>query len=174
MVKHYYKEMRSPVGRLKLISNTKNLVAVLWQGCEPKWVDKRERKEGETHPVLKKTQTQLNEYFAGKRITFDIPLESYGTVFQKKVWKTLRKIPYGKKWSYLDIAQKIGSEKACRAVGGAIGKNPISIIVPCHRVIGKNGTLTGFAGGLKAKKFLLELERGGGEPKKLRLTPSFF
>lgn len=108
--------------------------------------------------LIKNTYEQLLEYLQGKRTSFDIPIKLNGTEFQKKVWKALLEIPYGKTCSYEDIAKKIGNKNACRAVGGANNKNPIMIIVPCHRVVGKNGSLVGYAGGLDVKRKLLELE----------------
>ena len=110
-------------------------------------------------PVIKETYKQLSEYFAKKRKTFDIPLKLEGTEFQKAVWHALMKIPYGKTVSYLDIARAAGNPKAARAVGMANNKNKIPIVIPCHRVIGTNGSLTGYAGGLEIKKKLLELEK---------------
>ncbi|WP_166242645.1 methylated-DNA--[protein]-cysteine S-methyltransferase [Paenibacillus turpanensis] len=104
---------------------------------------------------------ELREYIAGERISFTAPLDLRGTAFQRKVWEQLREIPYGATCSYADIALAIGSPKAVRAVGGANGRNPVPIIVPCHRVIGKNGTLTGYSGGLHFKERLLKLEREG-------------
>ena len=109
--------------------------------------------------VLDEALKQMNEYFSGKRKTFDLPLYFEGTEFQKSVWNELRKIPYGITVSYKDIAEGINNEKAVRAVGNANNKNKIMIIVPCHRVIGKNGKLVGFAGGLDKKEFLLEHEK---------------
>ena len=113
--------------------------------------------------MLKSAVKQLGAYFSGKTRTFDISLRPVGTDFQERVWKALRSIKYGKTVSYGDIAKKIGNPKAVRAVGSAIGKNPLSIIVPCHRVIGSNGKLTGFAGGLKTKEYLLNLESRPGK-----------
>ncbi len=104
---------------------------------------------------------QLSEYFTNKRQVFELPLEQNGTAFQNQVWQALLTIPYGQVASYADIAQRINNPKAVRAVGAANGKNPISIIVPCHRVIGANGTLTGYAGGLERKQWLLQHESGG-------------
>ena len=112
----------------------------------------------ETSPILELAKMQLNEYFAGNRKTFDIPLHLVGTDFQKKVWNALLDIPYGETRSYKEIAQSIGSPNSVRAVAGAIGANGISIFIPCHRVIGSNHSLTGFAGGLVAKRILLEIE----------------
>ena len=102
---------------------------------------------------------QLNEYFAGKRKIFDLPVDSKGTAFQKAVWRELQKIPYGETRSYEDIAVAIGNKKAVRAIGQANGRNPIMIVVPCHRVIRKNGDISGFACGVEAKRYLLNLER---------------
>ena len=110
------------------------------------------------HPILLETERQLSEYFAGKRIRFTVPLEPRGSEFQKRVWSALKEIPFGKTRSYLDLAKTIGLPKASRAVGAANGKNPLSIIFPCHRVVGANGALTGFAGGLETKAMLLTLE----------------
>jgi methylated-DNA-[protein]-cysteine S-methyltransferase len=107
---------------------------------------------------LLETERQLGEYFAGTRTRFDLPLEARGSEFEKKVWRALEKIPYGKTRSYLDLAKAIGSPKACRAVGAANGRNPLPIVVPCHRVIGADGKLTGFAGGIEKKAKLLDHE----------------
>jgi methylated-DNA-[protein]-cysteine S-methyltransferase len=108
--------------------------------------------------------TQLREYFAGTRREFDLPLAPSGTEFQRSVWNVLRAIPYGRTWSYLDVANAIGKPSACRAVGAANGANPLPIVVPCHRVIGANGSLTGFGGGIDVKKRLLALEGGAALP----------
>ena len=110
-------------------------------------------------PLIKKTYSQLKEYFAGNRKSFDIPISANGTEFQIKVWKELQKIPYGKTATYKEIAENIGNKNASRAVGMANNKNPIAIIIPCHRVIGTKGDLTGYAGGIKLKKYLLDLEK---------------
>jgi methylated-DNA-[protein]-cysteine S-methyltransferase len=118
--------------------------------------------ENETHPVLLVTERELKEYFEGKRTAFSVTLDPAGTEFQNKVWRALSEIPFGETRSYAEIAKRIGSAKAVRAVGAANGRNPISIIVPCHRVIGASGRLTGFAGGLDIKEQLLTLESGTG------------
>lgn len=152
-------EMASPVGTLKLVANETALVAVLWENENPKRVRLAELVEQADHPVLLETQKQLTEYFAGKRQQFDVPLDFEGTEFQKKVWQALLSIPFGETRSYRDIAEQIGNVKAVRAVGAANGKNPISIIAPCHRVIGMNGKLVGFAGGLGNKDILLKIEQ---------------
>jgi methylated-DNA-[protein]-cysteine S-methyltransferase len=112
------------------------------------------------HIVLSQTVIQLEEYFAGLRNEFDLPLAAAGTDFQTQVWHALTTIPYGETWSYQELANAIGNPKAVRAVGLANGKNPISIVVPCHRVIGKSGKLTGYAGGVERKQRLLALEKG--------------
>ena len=109
--------------------------------------------------LIKKTAGQLDEYFKGKRKIFDLPLSLHGTGFQKAVWKKLQKIPFGRTRSYKDIAVMIGNPKASRAVGMAANRNPVSIIVPCHRMLGSNGSLTGYAGGLHIKEYLLNLEK---------------
>ena len=151
-------EMPSPVGVLKLVATDTALVAVLWENEDPKRVRLAELIENTQHPILLETQKQLNEYFAGQRQKFDVPLDFEGTEFQQKVWQALLTIPFGETRSYKDIAEQIGNVKAVRAVGAANGKNPISIIAPCHRVVGANGKLVGFAGGLENKDVLLKLE----------------
>lgn len=151
----YYQQMTCPFGTVHLYASEHHLKALLfkpWQAVEPNELNHS------TNSVLEKTKAQLREYFAGQRQTFDIPLGSNGTDFQKTVWQTLLKIPFGETWNYGELATAIGNKNASRAVGAANGKNPISIIVPCHRVIGANGTLTGYAGGLKAKEWLLKHE----------------
>jgi methylated-DNA-[protein]-cysteine S-methyltransferase len=151
--------MDSPVGRLRLIANEKAMVAVLWENEQPKRIQLAELVVEPEHPVLLQVRQQLEEYFEGNRQRFDIPLDFAGTEFQKLVWTELLKIPYGQTRSYGQIAQAIGRPKAMRAVGAANGRNPISIIAPCHRVIGASGALTGFAGGLDNKTILLNLEK---------------
>lgn len=153
-----YCYMASPVGQLKLVANEQALVAILWDNENPKRVRLAELIEDVSHPILLNTQQQLSEYFLGQRKVFDIPIDFEGTDFQKKVWRALLTIPYGETRSYKQIAQQLGNEKAVRAVGAANGKNPISIIAPCHRVIGAGGALVGFAGGLDKKEILLRLE----------------
>lgn len=125
--------------------------------------------------VLNKTINELNEYFAGERRTFDIPLRLVGTAFQTRVWNALLAIPYDARYTYLYIAKKIGKPKAVRAVAQAIGANGISILVPCHRIIGSDSSLTGYAGGVKAKQWLLDLERkfNGNYPQVQHRTAIF-
>jgi methylated-DNA-[protein]-cysteine S-methyltransferase len=150
--------MTSPVGRLKLIASARGLAAILWENDDPKRVRLAPLVEDENHPVLLKAERQLNDYFAGKLKKFSLRFDLAGTEFQKKVWQALATIPFGETRSYGEIARQIGRPKAVRAVGAANGRNPIFIIVPCHRVIGSNGKLTGFAGGLETKAFLLKTE----------------
>lgn len=157
-MKYFYKEMDSPVGRLKLIGSEKGLAAVLWEDDNPNRIRVREYVEDNSYPVLLEAESQLKAYFEGKRHSFSLTLDPVGTEFQKKVWQILSTIPYGETITYGDIARQLGDIKTVRAVGAANGKNPISIIVPCHRVIGASGDLTGFAGGLEAKAYLLSLE----------------
>lgn len=121
--------------------------------------DIEENAEGKETVLLKEAIKQLNEYFEGKRSVFDLPLAPEGTEFQNKVWNALREIPFGETKSYGEIARIIGNEKASRAVGMANNKNPIMIVIPCHRVIGANGKLVGYAGGLEVKEMLLNLEK---------------
>lgn len=154
----FCKEMESPVGNLKLVASSDALVAVLWERERPNRVKLDIMNLDPRHPVLIEAERQLTEYFSGVRTEFDLPLEPHGSEFQKKVWQALRRIPFGETRSYLELAKAVGSVKAVRAVGAANGKNPLSIVVPCHRVIGTNGSLAGFAGGLEAKAKLLALE----------------
>lgn len=154
-----FMEMASPVGQLKLVATETALVAVLWENENPNRVRLAELIENVQHPILLETQKQLNEYFEGQRQVFDLPLDFEGTEFQQKVWQALLTIPFGETRSYKQIAEQIGNVKAVRAVGAANGKNPISIITPCHRVVGANGKLVGFAGGLENKVILLKIEK---------------
>lgn len=154
----FFMEIDSPVGVLKLVANDISLIAVLWENETPNRVRLAELIENKQHPILLETQKQLSEYFEGQRKIFDLPLNFEGTEFQQKVWQALLTIPFGETRSYKDIAEQIGNVKAVRAVGAANGKNPISIIAPCHRVVGANGKLVGFAGGLENKDVLLKLE----------------
>jgi methylated-DNA-[protein]-cysteine S-methyltransferase len=155
---HVYKMMPSPVGQLKLVASDTGLAAILWENDDPKRVRLNIMGEDPRHPILVETERQLREYFAGKRQRFSVKMEFAGTAFQRRVWQALLAIPFGETRSYGDIARELGNPGAVRAVGAANGRNPISIIAPCHRVIGATGKLTGFAGGLEAKARLLALE----------------
>ena len=156
---YFFKEVLTPVGELKVVVSDKGLVAILWENDNPKRIRFSSPLEKKAHPILEQVEAQLHAYFAKQIDAFSLPLDFAGTEFQKKVWEALLTIPYGQTRSYQQIAVMIGHPKAVRAVGAANGKNPISIVVPCHRVIGANGKLTGFAGGLSVKKYLLDIER---------------
>jgi methylated-DNA-[protein]-cysteine S-methyltransferase len=151
-MKIYTTYYASPLGKLKIQCSDEHLKAVVF--CEGKDADS----ESDNHLLLQKSTTQLDEYFTGKRKEFDLPLQQYGTGFQQKVWDLLCQIPFGKTISYHQLAAQYGDLKAIRAVASANGKNNLAIIVPCHRVIGSNQSLTGYAGGLWRKKWLLEHE----------------
>lgn len=150
---------KSPVGRLTLVASDQGLRAILWPNDDPRRVPGVADAKKGSNSVIESTTQQLDEYFAGTRHDFDVPLDAVGTEFQQSVWQVLRSIPYGETMSYGEQATFLGDPNKARAVGTANGRNPISIVVPCHRVIGANGSLTGFAGGMKAKKFLLDLEK---------------
>lgn len=156
-----YKRMPSPVGQLTLVARDGKLSAVLWEKERANRVRLGELYEVNDSPVLLEVERQLKEYFAGTRNQFELELDFAGTDFQKQVWQALLTIPFGETRSYSQIALQIGNPKAVRAVGAANGRNPISIIAPCHRVIGASGGLTGFAAGLEAKQYLLALEGVG-------------
>jgi methylated-DNA-[protein]-cysteine S-methyltransferase len=168
------KFVESPVGRLKLVASENGLASISWEksnlGGSARLGD-AVKEDGE--PILVEAERQLNEYFEGKRQSFSIPLDMRGTEFQKSVWEALLGIPFGETRSYGQIAKQIGRPKAMRAVGAANGSNPIPIVVPCHRVIGSSGELTGFGGGLETKARLLEIEGAhgsGGDGKRRRVA----
>ena len=153
-----YKVIDSPVGRLTLVATDDGLAAILWENDRPGRVRLNLAAEDDAHPVLVEAGRQLAEYFAGRRTAFTLTLDVAGTPFQRSVWNALLTIPFGETRSYREIARQIGRPGAVRAVGAANGRNPVSIVAPCHRVIGSAGQLTGFAGGLDVKARLLELE----------------
>ena len=140
------------IGTIKISENDRKIIGLGFSDLK-----KENEIEKETNSI-RKTYLQLKEYLSGKRKSFDIEIEMMGTEFQKKVWKELLNIPYGETRSYKDVATAIGNKKACRAVGNANNKNPIAIIVPCHRVVGSNGGMTGYAGGIDIKEKLLKIE----------------
>jgi methylated-DNA-[protein]-cysteine S-methyltransferase len=156
--KNFFTEFSSPIGTLELRGTETALTGVFMDGHR----HEAPRAEGAVRDAepLREARQQLEEYFAGERRAFSLTLEPAGTEFQQRVWQALRAIPYGGTISYGELASRIGSPRAVRAVGLANGRNPISIIVPCHRVIGADGSLTGYGGGLERKRFLLALERG--------------
>lgn len=153
----YLHRMHSPVGPLTLLSDGDHLTGLLL----PSHYDAAPVDAHEDAGPFATVIDQLQAYFAGKRRAFDAPLQPVGTPFQRRVWTALLDIPYGRTASYRDIAERIGSPTATRAVGMANGRNPIAIIIPCHRVIGANGSLTGYGGGLQCKRQLLDLEAYG-------------
>jgi methylated-DNA-[protein]-cysteine S-methyltransferase len=155
------KFMESPVGRLKLVASERGLVAILWENDGPRRVVLGELWDDDRQPILVETERQLKEYFTGKRREFSLPLDMNGTPFQKSVWEALLAIPFGETRSYGQLARQLGRPSAMRAVGAANGRNPLSIVVPCHRVIGSSGKLIGFAGGLETKAQLLKMESEG-------------
>ena len=153
-----YKHMSSPVGRLTLVATDHGLAAILWEHDRPGRVRLDVGAEVNDHPVLVETERQLEEYFAGRRTLFALKLDATGTAFQRQVWNALLTIPFGETRSYGQIARQIGNPSAVRAVGAANGRNPLSIVIPCHRIVGSTGALTGFAGGLDVKAHLLAFE----------------
>ena len=155
-----YKVVNSPVGKLTLVATDDGLSAILWENDRPSRVRLNVVGEDDRHPVLVEAERQLAEYFAGRRQRFTLSFDVNGTPFQRRVWNALLTIPFGETRSYKEIAHQIGSPAAVRAVGAANGRNPLSIVAPCHRVIGSTGKLTGFAGGLEVKARLLALEAG--------------
>lgn len=149
--------MKSPIGNLELKEKQGRLVEVVFCGKRKRQIHK-DFKNGPLSPTLQKAKEQLEEYFTGQRKKFNLPLQIMGTDFQEKVWQQLKKVGYGESQSYSELAKGVGAPKAMRAVGSACGKNPLPIIVPCHRILSKSGTLGGFSGGLEVKAWLLEHE----------------
>jgi len=141
----------SPLGLIEFKASDKGIVYVIFCGGEKQAIERSE--------ITERCKQQLSEYFSGHRTAFDLPLDAHGTDFQKLVWQCLSKIPFGESVTYLHIAKMVNKPKGSQAVGGANGRNPISIIVPCHRVIGSNGSLTGYAGGIERKLWLLNHEK---------------
>jgi len=161
-----FDDVASPVGRLRLIASHEALVSVWFEhgrdaARKSLWMTRRQS------PILDRARLQLEEYFAGRRQHFELPLDPRGTEFQRRVWQRLLKIPYGETTTYGALARELGDPGASRAVGLANGSNPLPIVIPCHRVIGADGSLTGFGGGLAIKSALLELEHGATQPRLL-------
>lgn len=163
-LQYAYKDMDSPLGGLRLIATASGLAAVLWEGADYQRAKIPAAQRNDQHPVLLMAEQQLKEYFAKTRTIFELPLDLKGTGFQLRVWEALLDIPFGTTRTYGALARALGDRKAVRAVGGALNKNPVAIIVPCHRVIGASGQLVGFAGGLHNKALLLELENNKRMP----------
>ena len=151
--------MTSPVGELTLVGSDAGLRAVLWPVERDGRVTFSENVEPGEHGVLAQAENQIIEYLAGDRTSFDVPLDLVGTDFQIDVWNALNEIPFGETQSYGELAEHLNKPGAARAVGAATGRNPVSIIIPCHRLVGSSGKLTGFAGGIDAKKWLLQHEQ---------------
>ncbi|PAB61074.1 methylated-DNA--[protein]-cysteine S-methyltransferase [Anaeromicrobium sediminis] len=151
MIKEYYSYYESELGTVEIITSDDSVLSIMFV--------EEKKEETEKPEILKEALVQIKEYFEGNRKEFHLKIDFVGTDFQKKVWNELLNIPYGQVVSYKDIAVRIGNEKAVRAVGTTNGKNKISIVVPCHRVIGSNGKLTGYAGGVHRKDWLLNHEK---------------
>lgn len=149
---------KSPIGNIKIFENDNGICQISFGNIQNKNIDSFITTNISDTIYILDTIKQLDEYFKGQRFKFDIKLNPIGTKFQQRVWKSLCNIQYGETQSYEDIAISIGNPKGCRAVGMANNKNPIAIVIPCHRVIGKNGSLTGYAGGVEIKKYLLDME----------------
>ena len=149
----FYYFYKTPIGRLQIFADSEYITRISF--FEKKMQGAIEKET----PLIKKMYLELEEYFAGKRKSFDVPVKPHGTSFQQSTWDALLKIPYGETRSYKQIAEMIGKPAACRAVGMANNRNPIPVVIPCHRVVGANGDLTGYAGGLEVKRKLLGLEK---------------
>jgi len=149
----------TPIGTVRLTADEKGLTGIVLPGeSSSTWQEEKDRTDIR-HPLLKAAADQIREYFAGHRRVFELPLSLSGTPFQLRVWDIIRRIPYGETMSYRRIAGMLGNPNKARAVGGAAHANPLPLVIPCHRVVGSDGSLTGFAGGLELKKLLLDLER---------------
>lgn len=157
-MKRFAARSECPLGPVFLVSKGSGLAGLYFEGQRHSPRDAAEWSWEAELPVFAETLRQLAEYFAGKRQSFELPLEPEGTPFQRDVWRELEAIPHGATLTYSELAQRVGRPKAARAVGAAVGRNPLSILIPCHRVVGQNGSLTGYAGGLDRKSALLELE----------------
>lgn len=154
------KQLDSPIGRLRLIATDQGLSHLLFdQQAGDDMGSDGDPAEADNHPVLAAATAQLEEYFAGRRQEFDIPLDLTGTEFQRAAWSALASVPFGETRSYRQQAEAIGRPKAVRAIGAANGKNPVPIVLPCHRIVGSDGSLTGYGGGLPIKEFLLSHEQ---------------
>jgi methylated-DNA-[protein]-cysteine S-methyltransferase len=156
-----YNTIKTPMGGLMLVANASELIGLYFIGCDHVPAGQSQWRPDARHPILRQAKEQLREYFAGERIEFSLPLRFAGTDFQERVWRQIALIPYGKTLSYADLARKAGKPRAIRAAGTNTGRNPLSIVIPCHRVVGKNGGVGGYAGGLERKRHLLELENPG-------------
>ena len=176
---NHHSIIQSPIGELMLVADTSALTGLYFVGCGHIPAASNRWTPDATHPVLRDATSQLQEYFAGRRKTFSLPLRLAGTDFQQKIWRQIASIPYGETISYSALAKQAGAPEAIRAAGTTTGRNPIGIIIPCHRVVGKNGSMCGFAGGLERKRYLLELENSDAKllssatPRMLRADPKY-
>ena len=154
-----YSILKTPPGDLILVANQKGLIGIYFEGCAHVPAARSSWVLDPHHAVLEQAREQLEDYLKGTRTSFSVPLHFAGTDFQQRVWREIARIPFGQTITYSDLAERVGAPEAIRAAGTATGKNPLGIIIPCHRVVGKNGSLRGYAGGLKMKRHLLELEQ---------------
>ena len=152
-----YDQFDTPQGTMLITATGKGLAGVYFKG-QKHFPKKRDWERDARHPVLRQAKRELKEYFAGRRQRFDVALDPQGTVFQRSIWKAIARVGFGKTLTYGELAQRAGHPGSARAAGAATGRNPLSVIVPCHRIMGANGSLTGYAGGLSRKRALLELE----------------
>ena len=172
-----YSMIKSEIGDLMLVTDGSALAGLYFAGCDHIPTVSKHWTRNDRHPVLQMAAHQLEEYFAGKRTKFSVPLRLTGTEFQEKIWREIARIPFGETITYSELADRAGASHAVRAAGTTTGRNPVSIIVPCHRVVGKNGDMCGFAGGLERKRHLLALENAETgqvtlKLKYVRATPS--
>jgi len=155
-----YDQYDSPHGTILLTATPKGLAGVYFQG-QKHFPNKREWRRDARHPLLRQARRELQEYFAGRRRRFDVPIDLQGTPFQRSVWKSIAKVAFGRTMTYAELARRAGHPGSARAAGAATGRNPLGIVVPCHRILGSNGSLTGYAGGLQRKRAFLALEGAG-------------
>jgi methylated-DNA-[protein]-cysteine S-methyltransferase len=159
-----YDSYQSPQGRIYLVATERGLRGLYFAGQRHFPRDRKTWARAPRNPVLRQAKRELREYFAGRRRSFSVPLDPAGTAFQRSVWRAMAKVGYGRTVSYGQLAGRSGHRGSARATGAAVGRNPVSIILPCHRIVGANGALTGYAGGLSRKRKLLELEGAGRLP----------
>jgi methylated-DNA-[protein]-cysteine S-methyltransferase len=153
-----YSHLKTPLGDLVLVANETGLIGIYFDDCDHVPAARSTWTLDPQHPILQQTEKQLREYFEGKRTGFSLPFHLAGTDFQERVWREIECIPYGQTISYSELARRAGAPEAIRAAGTSTGRNPLSIVIPCHRVMGKQGGITGYAGGLERKRYLLDLE----------------
>jgi methylated-DNA-[protein]-cysteine S-methyltransferase len=158
-----YSILKTPMGDLLLVANETELIGLYFDGCDHVPTARSTWTLDPQHPILRQAGKQLREFFEGKRTSFSLPFRFAGTDFQERVWREIARIPYGKTISYSELARRAGKPQAIRPAGMNTGRNPLSIVIPCHRVVGKDGGITGYAGGLEWKRHLLNLEKHGGQ-----------